>query len=91
MGSSWRIGIDENLKTELVIDGIFSISRNPIFLGIKLNSLGFFLVAPNAVTLVILLLEIAVIDIQVALEEQHLLKMYDAKYKEYCDRLRRWL
>ncbi|UPT65590.1 MAG: hypothetical protein M0D57_13730 [Sphingobacteriales bacterium JAD_PAG50586_3] len=31
MSTSWRIGIDEANKTELVTKGIFSISRNPIF------------------------------------------------------------
>jgi protein-S-isoprenylcysteine O-methyltransferase Ste14 len=31
MSNSWRIGIDEKNKTELVTNGVFSISRNPIF------------------------------------------------------------
>ena len=33
MQKSWRIGIDENVKTELIQSGLFKISRNPIFLG----------------------------------------------------------
>lgn len=33
MRTSWRIGIDEENDTELITQGIFSISRNPIFLG----------------------------------------------------------
>jgi len=36
MANSWRIGIDEKNKTELVTNGLFSISRNPIFLGIMI-------------------------------------------------------
>ena len=43
MSTSWRIGIDEVNKTELKIKGIFSISRNPIFLGMILSVLGIFL------------------------------------------------
>lgn len=31
MANSWRIGIDENNKTKLVTNGVFSISRNPFF------------------------------------------------------------
>ena len=31
MSNSWRIGIDENNKTELITKGLFSYSRNPIF------------------------------------------------------------
>jgi protein-S-isoprenylcysteine O-methyltransferase Ste14 len=54
MGASWRIGIDSANATELVSKGLFSVSRNPIFLAIRLALLGFFLVAPNAATLAIL-------------------------------------
>jgi len=42
MKDSWRIGIDEKNKTELVTDGFFSISRNPIFLGIMIANVGSF-------------------------------------------------
>ena len=43
MSNSWRIGIDEKNKTKLVTDGVFSISRNPIFLGMIISVLGLFL------------------------------------------------
>ena len=33
MGNSWRIGIDNNKKSDLVGSGLFKVSRNPIFLG----------------------------------------------------------
>lgn len=91
MGNSWRIGIDENSKTELVTGGIFSISRNPVFLGIKVNMLGFFLVAPNAVTLSILLSGIALINIQVSLEEKYLTAIHGQNYRHYCEKVRRWI
>lgn len=91
MGNSWRIGIDEENKTELVTNGVFSLSRNPIFLGMKLNSLGFFLVILNAITLVVLLLGVALIDVQVALEEDYLGKVHGDKYKEYIKNVKRWL
>ena len=51
MGSSWRIGIDEEHDTSLVTSGVFRFSRNPIFLGMRLNLFGLFLVMPNALTL----------------------------------------
>ena len=51
MGKSWRIGIDTENKTELVEKGLFKISRNPIFLGMRVSLLGFFLALPNAFTL----------------------------------------
>ncbi|MBK8547755.1 MAG: DUF1295 domain-containing protein [Saprospiraceae bacterium] len=50
MSNSWRIGIDEENKTKLVTEGIFSISRNPIFLGMIISVLGHFFIVPNALT-----------------------------------------
>ena len=91
MGKSWRIGIDEQRKTELITTGMFSISRNPIFLGMKVNLLGFFLVIPNAVTLTVVVTGFALIDIQVRLEEQHLLNLNDDSYQNYYKKVRRWL
>ena len=91
MGNSWRIGIDEQRKMELITTGMFSISRNPIFLGMKVNLLGFFLVIPNAVTLTVAVTGFALIDIQVRLEEQYLLNLNDDSYRNYCKKVRRWL
>lgn len=53
MGKSWRVGIDTHVKTELVIHGLFRISRNPIFLGMIVQLLGLFLVHPDAITLTV--------------------------------------
>ncbi|MCK4865715.1 MAG: isoprenylcysteine carboxylmethyltransferase family protein [Gammaproteobacteria bacterium] len=91
MGNSWRIGIDKTNETDLVVNGVFLISRNPIFLGLAVNLVGFFLVIPNAATLAIMLLGIAIIEIQVALEEQHLLNLHNDNYVSYCKNVRRWL
>ena len=91
MGSAWRIGIDRKNKTRLVNTGVFKITRNPIFLGMKVNLLGFFLVMPNAATLAILLSGYIIIQIQVAMEEQHLQKLHGEEYIEYCKQVRRWL
>jgi len=35
MGLSWRIGIDEKNRTGLVTQGLFALSRNPIFLSLR--------------------------------------------------------
>ena len=43
-GNSWRIGIDETKAGALVTKGIFTVSRNPIFMFIDLYFLGTFLV-----------------------------------------------
>ena len=70
---------------------MYRISRNPIFLGMRATLLGFFLALPNAVTLAIVVLGEALIQIQVRLEEEFLGAKHGARYAEYQRRTRRWL
>ena len=91
MGDSWRIGIDDAHKTNLVTHGIFRHSRNPIFLGMRLNLLGLFLVMPNALTLALWLLGDVTIQIQVFLEEAHLQKQHGTAYQKYQAETPRYL
>jgi protein-S-isoprenylcysteine O-methyltransferase Ste14 len=91
MGESWRIGIDETVKTPLVEKGLFSRSRNPIFLGMRFLLAGFFLVIPNAATFAIWLVGDTLMQIQVRLEEAYLSQSHGAVYAAYCKRVRRWL
>lgn len=91
MGRSWRIGIDTENKTKLVEKGLFGVSRNPIFLGMRIALLGFFLVMPNAVTLVAVALADTLMQIQVKLEEEFLTGVHGEIYKEFCGRVRRWI
>jgi protein-S-isoprenylcysteine O-methyltransferase Ste14 len=90
MGESWRIGIDQTHRTNLVQRGVFSHSRNPIFLGMIVTLFGLFLVIPNALTLLTLALGVVLIQIQVRLEEEFLAKSHGDEYTEYRRRVRRW-
>ena len=91
MGASWRIGIDTKNQTELVNRGLFTVSRNPIFCGMRLALLGFFLTMPNAVTLLVMGLGDVLMQIQVRLEEEFLRGVHGETYKEYCRAVRRWI
>lgn len=91
MGEAWRIGIDTEHRTPLVQKGIFRISRNPIYIGVVITLSGLFLIIPNALTLLILIVDLVSIGVQVRLEEQHVGEMYPREYAEYCQRVRRWL
>lgn len=71
MGAAWRIGIDTKHPTELVQHGVFVISRNPIFLGMKVLLFGLLLTLPTAAGLTVLILGLALTDIQVRLEEEY--------------------
>ena len=47
MKDSWRAGVSETDKTELVTDGIYQISRNPAFGGFNLVYIGILLMFFN--------------------------------------------
>src|SRR5215813_11167621 len=91
MGEAWRIGIDSEHRTSLVQKGLFCISRNPIYIGGVIALLGLFLIIPNPLTLLILIVGLVLFRVKVRLEEDHLGKMYPREYAEYCQRVRRWL
>ncbi|MGC3979362.1 MAG: isoprenylcysteine carboxylmethyltransferase family protein [Paludibacteraceae bacterium] len=91
MKNSWRIGIDSDTKTELITIGLFSISRNPIFLGMIVTLAGLFLTTPNALTLLIFILGTILIQVQVRLEEEYLTKQHGQEYLTYKHNVRRFL
>jgi len=90
MANSWRIGIDKKNKTQLVTKGLFSVSRNPIFLGIMIANIGLFLVIPNAFTLLIISLSTISINTQIRIEEEFLKQEFGNEYSEYKRKVRRW-
>jgi protein-S-isoprenylcysteine O-methyltransferase Ste14 len=89
MKNSWRIGIDTETKTELVTTGLFGLSRNPIFFGMILSLVGLFLVTPNALTALFLILGYVLIQIQIRLEEEFLGKEQGQAYINYKQKVRR--
>jgi protein-S-isoprenylcysteine O-methyltransferase Ste14 len=95
MGNSWRIGIPQGRNADvaapLVTTGVFSRSRNPIFLGMCVTLAGLFFVMPNAGTLAAAITGIVLMQIQVRLEEVFLVNAHGEMYRAYCERVHRWL
>ena len=90
MSNSWRVGIDHTAQTELKTNGLFSVSRNPVFLGMLITLIGIFLIMPNAITLLVVFASTLLFHVQVRLEEEYLLKIHGDSYKNYCQKARRW-
>lgn len=86
---SWRIGIDTNTKTNLITSGFFGFSRNPIFLGMIVSLLGLFFSQPNTFTALFLVIGYVLIQIQIRLEEEFLLKQHGEIYQQYKQTVRR--
>lgn len=91
MSNSWRVGIDHSAKTELKTNGLFSISRNPVFLGMLVTLAGTFFILPNAITLLVATVSVLLFQVQVRLEEEYLLKIHADTYIAYCKKTRRWI
>lgn len=89
MKQSWRIGIDAKNKTALVTNGLFSISRNPVFLGMIISTAGIFLILPNAITFFVAVTSYIIIQIQIRLEEEYLQKMHGTIYTDYKQKVKR--
>lgn len=89
MKDSWRIGIDNDKKSELITSGLFSVSRNPIFLGMILSLLGLFLCLPTLFSILFLVIGYILIQIQIRLEEEFLIKEHGELYKNYLTKVRR--
>lgn len=92
MAESWRVGFDlDGTPTPLVVAGIYQFSRNPIYLGMGISAVGFFLVLPNAVTLTLAGLTIVLLQTRALVEERYLAGVHGERYAEYCRRTPRWL
>ncbi|MBW0088822.1 isoprenylcysteine carboxylmethyltransferase family protein [Pseudonocardia sp. KRD-184] len=85
MGASWRIGVDERERTELVTTGIFSRVRNPIFTGMAGVSAAAALMAPTPVAAVAVTALVAAVQIQVRIVEEPYLRLtHGQSYERYA-------
>lgn len=92
MGESWRIGVDRQEHTPLVVGGFFGLTRNPIFAGFVAGGAGLALMVPNAVAIAGLIAVIAAVQITVRLvEEPYLVATHGESYLRYAARVGRFV
>ncbi|HHV30397.1 methyltransferase family protein [Acetivibrio mesophilus] len=91
MGSSWRVGIDEKVKTDLITTGLYKYIRNPTYLGLFLLNIGVWLIWPTWTVFLFNLVFILFLDIQVRCEEDYLSSIHGIKYIEYKKRTKRYI
>ena len=90
MKDSWRAGIPDKDKTELVTTGIYRFSRNPAFLGFDLMYVGVLLLYGNLLTLSFSAFAIVILHLQILQEERYLSNTFGAPYQEYCRHVSRY-
>lgn len=84
MGRSWRVGVDETERTELVARWPFTVVRNPIFSAMAVTAVGFALLVPSVLSAAGLALLAWALEHQVRrVEEPYLASVHGAAYAAY--------
>jgi protein-S-isoprenylcysteine O-methyltransferase Ste14 len=92
MGDSWRIGVDDGERTELVAGGAFAIVRNPIFSAMVVTAVGLSAMVPNVLAGIGLVVLLGALEIQVrAIEEPHLRSVHGRSYERYAAEVGRFV
>ncbi len=92
MKDNWRAGVQREEKTELVTTGIYSISRNPAFLGFYLMYIGILLAFFNWLLCVVTCLVMVLFHLQIVnVEEKFLVEAFGDEYIKYRKKVCRYL
>ena len=91
MKDSWRAGIPDSGKTELVTDGIYAYSRNPAFLGFDLQYIGVLLMFCNLLTATFTVFAVSMLHLQILQEERYLTAAFGPEYLQYRRHVLRYL
>lgn len=91
MKDSWRAGIPDKDKTELVTTGIYRYSRNPAFLGFDFMYVGVLLMYGNLLTLGFSAFAIVMLHLQILQEERYLESTFGSAYTGYRKQVSRYL
>ena len=91
MRDSWRAGIPDKDKTELVTTGIYKLSRNPAFLGFDLMYVGILLMYGNLLTFGFSVFAMVMLHLQILQEERYLESAFGSAYIEYKKHVFRYL
>lgn len=79
-------------SSRLVTDGLYGLSRHPMYLGFLLLLLGAAALAGTLAPFLVVLAMFALLNgLFVVPEERHLLEQFGAEYERYRSRVRRWI
>ncbi len=86
MGSSWRIGVNQQEKNVLVTDGPFARVRHPIYALQVVMLAGAFLLLPTVCSLLLLAFHLACVWLKAADEEAYLIATHGESYRAHLVR-----
>ena len=89
--NSWRIGIDRESPGQLITNGVFKYSRNPIYVSLDLLVAGTFLLQGHFIFLLLFVAIAISLHIQILQEENFLNQAYGNSYFQYRSKVSRYL
>ena len=90
LGKNFRIELPTE-ETELITSGIYRLMRNPIILGIFFLVIGSFLIIPIVIVLFISIFNLFTFNSKAIDEEKFLLQRFGEEYKNYSNKVGRYL
>lgn len=92
MKDNWRAGVQREEKTKLVTTGIYSISRNPAFLGFDLMYIGILLAFFNWYLCITTVFAVIIFHLQIVnVEEDFLMEAFGEEYLSYRKKVCRYI
>ncbi len=91
LGDSWRVGVLEDQKTELVTSGIYRFTRNPYFLSYLLMFAAYTVLLQNVILFGLSIAAIFFVHNMVLKEEKYLLAKHGDSFSEYKNKVPRYL
>ena len=91
MGKSWRMGIDPNESTQLIVAGPYAYVRHPIYALSSLLMIASVLVLPSPLMLVLAVIHLTFLQWEARREERYLLATHGDAYAAYRARVGRFL
>jgi len=92
MKDNWRAGVQKKDKTELVTGGIYSISRNPAFLGFDMMYIGILMTCFTWYLCPVTIIALVLFHLQIVnVEEEFLLERFGEEYLAYKKKVFRYL
>jgi protein-S-isoprenylcysteine O-methyltransferase Ste14 len=90
MGDSFRLGTPKE-DTSIRTDGLFRVSRNPMYVGVYATIAASCLYTVNPLVVLLGVFVVVIHHAIVLAEEDHMQKAFGQKYLDYCSRVGRYI
>jgi protein-S-isoprenylcysteine O-methyltransferase Ste14 len=91
MGKSWRMGIDPDERTRLIVTGPYAFVRHPIYALSSLLMLATVVAVPTPAMLIVATIHLLFLQWEARREEKYLVKIHGIEYQQYLRHVGRFL